>query len=73
MDFRIEELKEVFKKFPNNGFPGRIIFAVLLILPLTSQSCCANVIQLSDHVSLIPGSINGVDIEKDNAHMHALT
>ena len=46
-----------------------IVIAVLLIFPLTSQSCFAEVIQLSDHVSLIPGPVNGVDIEKDNAHL----
>ncbi|MBW7989756.1 MAG: MBL fold metallo-hydrolase [Planctomycetes bacterium] len=49
--------------------PIMIVIAVLLILSLTGQSCYADVIQLSDHVSLIPGPVNGVDIEKDNAHM----
>ncbi|MDT8299941.1 MAG: MBL fold metallo-hydrolase [Sedimentisphaerales bacterium] len=46
-----------------------IVIVVLLILPLTNQSYCADVIQLSDHVSLIPGPVNSVDIEKDNAHL----
>jgi len=46
-----------------------IVIAVLLILSLAGQACYAKVIQLSDHVSLISGSVNGVDIEKDNAHL----
>jgi glyoxylase-like metal-dependent hydrolase (beta-lactamase superfamily II) len=46
-----------------------LVIAVLLILPLISQPCCADVIQLSDHVSLISGPVNSVDIEKDNAHL----
>ncbi|MCP4611202.1 MAG: MBL fold metallo-hydrolase [Planctomycetes bacterium] len=41
----------------------------LLISFLASQSCFAEVIQLSDHVSLIPGAVNSVDIKKDNAHL----
>ena len=45
------------------------IIAFLLILSLDGQSCKAEVIPLSDHVSLIPGSVNGVDIEKDDAHL----
>ena len=46
-----------------------IVFAVLMVLSLAGQPCCSEVIQLSDHVSLIPGRVNGVDIEKDNAHL----
>ncbi len=46
-----------------------IVIAVMMILSLVGQSCCAEVIQLSDHVSLISGPVNGVDIEKDNAHL----
>jgi len=46
-----------------------IVITFLLILPLTGQSCYAEVMQLSEHVSLIPGPVNGVDIEKDNAHL----
>ncbi len=45
------------------------IFVSLLILSLAGQLCYAELIQLSDHVSLIPGPINGVDIKKDNAHL----
>ena len=45
------------------------IIAVLLILSLASESFCAEVIQLSDHVSLISGPVNCVSIEKDNAHL----
>jgi glyoxylase-like metal-dependent hydrolase (beta-lactamase superfamily II) len=45
------------------------IIVLLLILSLASQSYCAEVIQLSDHVSLIPGPVNGVRIERDNAHL----
>ncbi len=49
--------------------PIMTVIAVLLILSLGGQYCYADVIQLSDHVSLIPGPVNGVDIEKDNAHL----
>lgn len=45
------------------------VIAVLLILSLASQSYCAEVIQLSDHVSLIPGPVNCVSIERDNARL----
>ena len=45
------------------------VIAVLVVLSLAVQSCYAKVIQLSEHVSLIPGPVNGVDIEKDNAHL----
>jgi glyoxylase-like metal-dependent hydrolase (beta-lactamase superfamily II) len=45
------------------------VTAVLLIFSLASQCYCAEVVQLSDHVSLIPGPVNGVDIERDNAHL----
>ena len=46
-----------------------IVMAVLIMLSLAGQSCFAEVVQLSDHVSLISGQVNGVDIEKDNAHL----
>lgn len=46
-----------------------IVISVLLILFFTNQSGYAELIQLSDHVSLICGPVNGVDIEKDNAHL----
>ncbi len=45
------------------------IIGVLFVLSLVSQSCYAEVIQLSEHVSLIPGPVNGVSIERDNAHL----
>ena len=45
------------------------IIGALLILSLVGQSYCAEVIQLSEHVSLIPGPVNGVSIERDNAHL----
>jgi len=45
------------------------IIAVLLILSLASESFCAEVIQLSDHVSLISGPVNCVSIERDNAYL----
>ena len=43
--------------------------ALLLILSLASQSYGDTAIQLSDHVSLIPGAVNGVSIERDNARL----
>ncbi|MHC4534857.1 MAG: MBL fold metallo-hydrolase [Planctomycetota bacterium] len=46
-----------------------IVIAALLLLLFGSYSYCADVVQLSDHVSLISGPVNGVDIEKDNAHL----
>ncbi len=45
------------------------VIAVLLVLPLVGKSGTDTVIQLSEHVSLIPGPINGVSIEKDNARL----
>jgi len=45
------------------------MIALLLILSLASQSYGDVAIQLSNHVSLIPGPINGVSIEKDNARL----
>jgi len=45
------------------------VIAVLLILSLAGESFCAEVIQLSDHVSLISGPVNCVSIERDNAHL----
>jgi len=42
---------------------------MLLILTLVSKAGTEMVIQLSKHVSLIPGPVNCVSIEKDNAHM----
>jgi len=43
--------------------------ALLPILSLASQSDGDTAIRLSEHVSLIPGPINGVSIEKDNARL----
>jgi len=45
------------------------IIGVLFILSLVSQSYGVEVIQLSDHVSLIPGPVNGVSIERDDASL----
>lgn len=46
-----------------------IIHGLLLALPLAIQSKTETVIHLSKHVSLIPGPVNGVSIEKDNARL----
>jgi glyoxylase-like metal-dependent hydrolase (beta-lactamase superfamily II) len=43
------------------------IIVVMLIFSIADQSCANTTIQLSEHVSLIPGPVNGVSIEKDNA------
>ncbi|MBL7152860.1 MAG: MBL fold metallo-hydrolase [Phycisphaerae bacterium] len=43
--------------------------AVLLVLSLAGQSRADDVVQLSDHVSLTTGPVNGVVIEKDNARL----
>jgi len=45
------------------------IIAVLSILFLAGVSRGEPAVQLSDHVSLIPGPVNGVSIEKDNARL----
>lgn len=45
------------------------VIALLLALPLVGQSKTETVIQLSKHVSLIPGPVNGVIISKDDAHL----
>lgn len=45
------------------------IIAVLSIVFLANKSSGKPVVQLSEHVSLIPGSVNGVCIEKDNARL----
>jgi glyoxylase-like metal-dependent hydrolase (beta-lactamase superfamily II) len=45
------------------------VIAVLLFLPLAGKSATEKIIQLSEHVSLIPGPVNGVSIEKDNARL----
>jgi glyoxylase-like metal-dependent hydrolase (beta-lactamase superfamily II) len=45
------------------------ILAVLSILLLAGKSSGESVVRLSEHVSLIPGSVNGVSIEKDNASL----
>ncbi|MHC4438499.1 MAG: MBL fold metallo-hydrolase, partial [Planctomycetota bacterium] len=42
---------------------------IALIFSVADQSCANAVIQLSEHVSLIPGPVNGVSIEKDNARL----
>ena len=45
------------------------VFVFLLTLYLTVQCGYAKVVQLSDHVSLIAGPVNGVVIEKDNSRL----
>ena len=45
-----------------------IIF-IVSILFVTGQSCTNAAIQLSNHVLFIPGPVNGVSIEKDNARL----
>ena len=45
------------------------VISVLLVLPLVVKSGTDTVIQLSEHVSLIPGPVNGVSIEKDNTRL----
>jgi len=45
------------------------IIAVLSILFLAGVSSGEPAVQLSDHVSLIPGPVNGVSIEKDNVRL----
>jgi glyoxylase-like metal-dependent hydrolase (beta-lactamase superfamily II) len=49
--------------------PSITIIAVLSILFLNAKTSGQPAIQLSEHVSLIPGSVNGVCIEKDNARL----
>jgi glyoxylase-like metal-dependent hydrolase (beta-lactamase superfamily II) len=46
-----------------------MIIAIVPILFAADQSCANTVIQLSEHVSLIPGPVNGVSIEKDNSRL----
>ncbi len=46
-----------------------VIIAVLSILFLAGVSSGEPAIQLSDHVSFIPGPVNSVSIEKDNARL----
>jgi glyoxylase-like metal-dependent hydrolase (beta-lactamase superfamily II) len=46
-----------------------IMVALLPTLSLASQSDGDTPIRLSEHVTLIPGPINGVSIEKDNARL----
>jgi len=46
-----------------------VIIVVLSILFFTVESGGEPAIQLSEHVSLIPGAVNGVNIEKDNARL----
>ncbi len=45
------------------------VISILLVLPLVVKSGTDTVIQLSEHVSLIPGPVNGVSIEKDNTRL----
>lgn len=45
------------------------VIGVLLVLPLAGKSGAETVIQLSKHVLLIPGPVNCVSIEKDNARL----
>ena len=46
-----------------------VIIAVLSSLFVAGESRGEPAIQLSDHVSFIPGPVNGVSIEKDNARL----
>jgi glyoxylase-like metal-dependent hydrolase (beta-lactamase superfamily II) len=48
---------------------GTIIITVLSILFSAVDSSGESAIQLSEHVSFIPGPVNGVSIEKDNAQL----
>jgi len=45
------------------------IVIVVLILSVADHSCANSVMQLSEHVSLIPGPVNGVSIEQNNARL----
>lgn len=47
----------------------KIVIACVSGLAFISQSCYAEIIQLSEHVSLITGPVNGVVIEKDNSRL----
>jgi glyoxylase-like metal-dependent hydrolase (beta-lactamase superfamily II) len=46
-----------------------IIITILTVIFLTAGSNAEPVVQLSEHVSFVAGSINGVVIEKDNARL----
>jgi glyoxylase-like metal-dependent hydrolase (beta-lactamase superfamily II) len=46
-----------------------VIIAVVSILSVADQSCADTIIQLSEHVSFLPGPVNGASIEKDNARL----
>jgi glyoxylase-like metal-dependent hydrolase (beta-lactamase superfamily II) len=46
-----------------------IIIIAVLIFSIADQSGANTVIQLSENVSLIPGPVNGVSIEQDNARL----
>ena len=46
-----------------------IIIVVVLIFSVADQSYANTTIQLSEHVSLIPGPVNSVSIEKDNTRL----
>ena len=45
------------------------VIAVIMVLPLIGKSGAETIIHLSKHVLLIPGSVNSVSIEKDNARL----
>jgi glyoxylase-like metal-dependent hydrolase (beta-lactamase superfamily II) len=49
--------------------PSIAIIAVLSILFLNTETSGQPLIQLSEHVSLIPGPVNGVCVGKDNARL----
>jgi glyoxylase-like metal-dependent hydrolase (beta-lactamase superfamily II) len=46
-----------------------VIISILSCMLLTIESSGESAIQLSEHVSFIPGPVNGVSIEKDNARL----
>ena len=45
------------------------VIAFLLVFPLADKTGAESVMQLSKNVLLIPGPVNGVRIEKDNANL----
>jgi len=46
-----------------------ILIALVSLISLTGESHANERVQLSDHVSLIGGAVNGVVVEKDNARL----
>ena len=61
------EIKTDVRKFMRNR--NLALIAVLLFLPIVGESATGKIIQLSEHVSLIPGPVNGVSIQKDSARL----